>query len=561
MSYPYGDFRTNYLDLGSNDYGSPEDYSYGGDNGVNREELLKWLEEKYRGAGMTDVGATGINAVGNLLGTLFGQPYKEVQPSTAATAREKVQLDQLRGLENSDREGKDLTYKKALMKQQMELQTGAQGLDRSRQELEARRQAETVREFDRKHPTGEAPLDQGSMERMLGWGHELGDFTPGTTMKEFGLSKEQAKRLFDYAYEHFRAKAPAEMKKPFSQADAPPLDVQPGSYEMPQQGGLPGLQAASQGGEDPYGLSPTYENAQKLPGGPLGILGQFLEEQKYGAAPPSAKKKQADDLKVQRQRQVLEQGERKAEREASAPPKTDQDWRKGMNLIRDQANHAVSAAEILAAIPPGEDVPGAGFRQYLGDQATKIGGMAGTAIGAGVGAAAGGLGFLPGAAIGGGVGAATGALASGVGETFTSPEGLRLQRELQGVANPQLYERSGAQINEQEMVRLMRELGINYKDPNADFLIRDSMPKVLNMIEGKLRSLIAMNPEAASFVGEHGGESPMELLQKVQEAQRKLAQNVPSAQQGAGIEPDSVNVTGPDGQQWRVHKGGGSGSW
>src|SRR6266545_7871101 len=133
MSYPYGNFRTNYLDMNSGDYGSPEDYSYGGDNGVNREELLKWLEEKYRGAGMTDVGATGINAVGNLLGTLFGQPYKEVQPSTAATAREKVQLDQLRGLENSDREGKDLTYKKALMKQQMELQTGAQGLDRSRQ--------------------------------------------------------------------------------------------------------------------------------------------------------------------------------------------------------------------------------------------------------------------------------------------------------------------------------------------------------------------------------------------------------------------------------------------
>lgn len=202
----------------------------------------------------------------------------------------------------------------------------------------------------------------------------------------------------------------------------------------------------------------------------------------------------------------------------AAPPKGVKDFNEKMNYARQLERATSEAMDIITAIPPGEDIPGAGLGPYLISRAGKIGAGLGTVAGGALGAAtSGGLGTLVGAGGGAAAGAALGEVAGGLGQKLISDKGLALQRALTNISQALIYLRSGKTINEQEALRILKSEGIDFNDPNADALIRQGLPRFVAGMRDDLLALEASDPQSAAFLRNQGSATPTDLVSRLNE--------------------------------------------
>src|SRR6266545_4813221 len=144
----YGDFSTLF------DYGSSDESSHEETPQERRDRLLADIAAKYADAGSTDATATGIDAVGSLLGALLGQPYRSVTGRHDAVARLKSQLEDANAMDEADRRERNMARLDKSAGIESSDRAAARDLERSRQGLEERRQNQSEREFNAKsNPT------------------------------------------------------------------------------------------------------------------------------------------------------------------------------------------------------------------------------------------------------------------------------------------------------------------------------------------------------------------------------------------------------------------------
>ena len=527
----YGDFSSNLFD-----YNDPSNLPDSG-MGLSRDDLYQWLSGKYAEGGNTDMLATGIDRGGALISALLGGGYQPGKVSTIGRETAGEKLKQLLGLENADYRQKymEQTAKEHQAQQvQHERESGLQSRGMDLQEAR-------INQEERKMSGKMDELPPDAVDRILSLGDRVEDFVPMNTKKVFNLSESQSMQVFKAAAQKFGQKGVTDYTAP-TNTPSQPLP--------PQQLDLGPSQMAPTPQPDQYQLKgpQSYEDAQSMPGGPLGVLGQFLQEQMYGSTMSdlAGGKKKSSERRFAGQEPIFPGGQ-PIPPGASTSPEQQTELKNFTDRSKTIEQFARSALQLNSLIQ-NVDQSGQGFggpetlpwpRSRSAGDVPGVGGIEQS-----IGGALEGVHNAP------FVGELAGAVTTPVGNlmTNTTDEGRairQLANEMKLMGSNLLLKGTG-QISDVERKMASVAIGMDPNSVYADRDIRIGLQRLLQDTAESFKDLKAEHPQIYSMLASRN--HPL----------AQLEQQVNSAYDstkvlGAG-DQNEIEVTAPDGTIYRVHK-------
>lgn len=228
---------------------------------IDREELFRHLAERFAKADREDILGYGIETLGEVFNSFAGVDKYE-DPGFKPRSR-KYLMDQM----DEERSERVLSAREKYAKSDFDDRERARDLERSRQDIERDRiQMERDR---RAAPQGDPKaLTDDEIDALI----DQQEVSLESMLQKF--SAKDLARIFQRQKER---QAPKRTMVDPGTDYGPPIQPDPGYDDDP--------------GEE-YRLERpmSYDDAQSLPGGPTGLLGEFIGEQMYGFAPSKGKK-------------------------------------------------------------------------------------------------------------------------------------------------------------------------------------------------------------------------------------------------------------------------------